>query len=125
MGAVVAHIVGRISRRGWPDRSAARCRCRRRARGCFQRADRGCHFVLEELVRRFDTRIAIAALGASATAILVARLFWTRNNRLCHNRNRPLAFAPAASWPFYLVLGVLAAPGCVLQPRLTRRDRVG
>jgi H+/Cl- antiporter ClcA len=32
-------------------------------------------FVLEELVRRFDTRIAIATFGASAGAIAVARLF--------------------------------------------------
>ncbi len=35
----------------------------------------GAVFVLEELVRRFDTRIAIAALGASAAAIGVARIF--------------------------------------------------
>jgi CIC family chloride channel protein len=34
----------------------------------------GAIFVLEELVRRFDTRIAIVALGASAGAIAVARL---------------------------------------------------
>ncbi len=33
----------------------------------------GAIFVLEELVRRFEPRIAIAALGASATAIAVAR----------------------------------------------------
>ncbi len=34
----------------------------------------GAVFVLEELVRTFDTRIAIAALGSSAGAIAVARL---------------------------------------------------
>jgi CIC family chloride channel protein len=33
----------------------------------------GAVFVLEELVRRFDTRIAIAGLGASAAAIAIAR----------------------------------------------------
>ena len=33
----------------------------------------GAIFVLEELVRRFETRIAIAAFGASATAMAVAR----------------------------------------------------
>jgi hypothetical protein len=32
-------------------------------------------FVLEELVRRFDTRIAIATFGVSAGAIAVERLF--------------------------------------------------
>ncbi len=35
----------------------------------------GAVFVLEELIRRFDTRIAIAALGASCSAIAVARMF--------------------------------------------------
>jgi chloride channel protein, CIC family len=34
----------------------------------------GAVFVLEELVRRFELRIAVAALGASATAIAVARV---------------------------------------------------
>ena len=34
----------------------------------------GAVFVLEELIRRFDTRIAIAALGASCCAIAVARM---------------------------------------------------
>ena len=34
----------------------------------------GAVFVLEELVRKFETRIAIAALGASAMAIWVALL---------------------------------------------------
>jgi len=34
----------------------------------------GAVFVLEELVRRFEPRIATAALGASATAITVARV---------------------------------------------------
>ncbi len=34
--------------------------------------------MLEELIRRFDTRIAIAALGSSCCAIAVARLFLGR-----------------------------------------------
>ena len=36
----------------------------------------GAVFVLEELVRRFDVRIAVAALSASAGAIFVARVFY-------------------------------------------------
>jgi len=40
----------------------------------FNAPTAGAVFVLEELVRRFDTRIAIAALAASASAIAVARM---------------------------------------------------
>jgi CIC family chloride channel protein len=116
MGAVVAHIVGRISGRGWPDRRALL------AAGAgaglavaFNAPIAGAIFVLEELVRRFDTRIAIAALGASATAILVARLFLgdapdfqVSITAFATIGTGPLAYAPAGSWSLYLVLGVLS-----------------
>ena len=114
MGAVVAHIVGRISRRGWPDRRALLAAGAGLA-VAFNAPIAGAIFVLEELVRRFDTRIAIAALGASATAILVARLFLgdapdfqVSITAFATMGTGPLAYAPAASWPLYLVLGVLA-----------------
>jgi CIC family chloride channel protein len=116
MGAVVAHIVGRISGRGWPD-----CRALLAAGAgaglavAFNAPIAGAIFVLEELVRRFDTRIAIAALGASASAILVARLFLgdmpdfqVPIAAFATTATGPFAYAPAASWPLYLGLGVLA-----------------
>ena len=74
MGATVAHLVGRIFRCNWQD-----CRVLLAAGAgaglatAFNAPIAGAIFVLEELVRRFERRIAIAALGASATAIAVAR----------------------------------------------------
>jgi chloride channel protein, CIC family len=116
MGAVIAHIVGKLSRRCWPDRRALL------AAGAgaglavaFNAPIAGAIFVLEELVRRFDTRTAIAALGASATAILVARLFLgdapdfqVPITAYATMATGPLAFAPAAAWPLYVALGGLA-----------------
>jgi CIC family chloride channel protein len=74
MGASVALLVGRIFRRTWPD-----CRALFAAGAgaglatAFNAPIAGAVFVLEELVRRFEPHIAIAAVGASATAITVAR----------------------------------------------------
>src|SRR5262249_36344596 len=76
MGASLAHLVGKLFRRNWPD-----CRVLLAAGAgaglatAFNAPIAGAIFVLEELVRCFETRIAIAALGASAIAIAVARLF--------------------------------------------------
>src|SRR5579864_7505580 len=75
MGASLAHLVGRTFHRTWPD-----CRVLIAAGAgaglgaAFNAPIAGAVFVLEELVQRFERRIAIAALGASATAIAVARL---------------------------------------------------
>lgn len=62
----------------------------------------GAVFVLEELVQRFEHRMAIAALGASASAITVARLILGNEADF-----QVAAFAPPdiASWPLFLVLG--------------------
>jgi len=76
MGASLASLVGRVFRRKWPD-----CRVLFAAGAgaglatAFNAPIAGAVFVLEELVRRFEVHIAIAAVGASATAIAVARLF--------------------------------------------------
>ena len=75
MGASVAHFVGKVFRREWPD-----CRVLLAAGAgaglatAFNAPMAGAVFVLEELVRRLELRIAVAALGASATAIAVARV---------------------------------------------------
>jgi CIC family chloride channel protein len=116
MGAVIAHIVGKLFGRSWPDRRVLL------AAGAgaglavaFNAPIAGAIFVLEELVRRFDTRIAIAALGTSATAILIARLllgdapdFHVAITAHATIATGPLAYAAAATWPLYAVLGGLA-----------------
>jgi CIC family chloride channel protein len=75
MGAGIAHVVGRAFGRNRED-----CRVLLAAGAgaglatAFNAPIAGAVFVLEELVRRFETRMAIAALGTSATAIAVGRL---------------------------------------------------
>ena len=92
MGAAVAHIVGKISGRNWPD-----CKVLIAAGAgaglatAFNAPIAGAVFVLEELVRRFDTRIAIAALGASAAAIAVARALPRRRAGLSRSSRWPMS----------------------------------
>ncbi len=80
IGATLAHWCGKFFRRDWHD-----CRVLMAAGAgaglatAFNAPIAGAIFVLEELVRRFETRIAIAALGASATAMAVARLMLGNN----------------------------------------------
>jgi CIC family chloride channel protein len=75
MGASIAHLVGRIFRRDWAD-----CRVLMAAGAgsglatAFNAPIAGAVFVLEELVRRFEPRIAIVILAATASAISVARV---------------------------------------------------
>ena len=63
----------------------------------------GAIFVLEELVQRFEHRIAILALGASASAIAVARLLLgdTQEFHLYTPGN-----APVATLPLFLIMGL-------------------
>jgi CIC family chloride channel protein len=76
MGASLGHLVGKVFRRTWSDyRVLIAAGAGAGLATAFNAPIAGAVFVLEELVRRFETRIAIAALGASATAISVARQF--------------------------------------------------
>lgn len=75
MGATLSHLLGKTF-----GRSPADCLSLLAAgagaglAAAFNAPFAGAVFVLEELTRKFDTRNAVAALGASGSAIMVARL---------------------------------------------------
>jgi CIC family chloride channel protein len=75
IGATCGIVTGRIFGRSWPD-----CRVLLAAgagaglAAAFNAPIAGPVFVLEELVQRFEHRIALAALAASATGIALARV---------------------------------------------------
>jgi chloride channel protein, CIC family len=75
MGAVCARLIGAVFRRGWPDLQAlVAAGAGAGIAVAFNAPIAGAIFVLEELVQRFEMRIAIAGLGASSTAILISRM---------------------------------------------------
>ncbi|HEY1452776.1 MAG TPA: H(+)/Cl(-) exchange transporter ClcA [Roseiarcus sp.] len=106
MGASLAHLVGRLFRRGWPD-----CRVLIAAGAgaglgtAFNAPIAGAVFVLEELVQQFERRIAVAALAASATAIGVARLLLgdTPDFHVVG-----LGYGDAGTRPLYFLFGAFA-----------------
>jgi CIC family chloride channel protein len=128
MGASIAHLVGQIFRRNWSD-----CRVLLAAGAgaglatAFNAPIAGAVFVLEELVRRFEHRIAIAALGASATAIAVARMLLGDAPDF---RVDTLAYAGAETRPLHFVLGAVAGLAAVAYNRalvgtIATADRLG
>lgn len=75
MGASLAVAVGRVSRLPWADcRTLLAAGAGAGLATAFNAPLAGAAFVLEELVRRFETRTTIAALAASASAIGVSRM---------------------------------------------------
>ena len=67
----------------------------------------GAVFVLEELVRRFDTRTTVVTLGASAGAIAVARVLLGDAPDF---HVEPLPYPGFGTVPIHLALGIVA--GC-------------
>ncbi len=126
MGAGIAFLLGRIFRRTFSD-----CQVLLAAgagaglAAAFNAPIAGGVFVLEELVRRFDTRIAIATFGTSAGAIAVSRLF------LGVDPDFTVAAQPypgLATVPIHLLFGVIAgllgiAYNRVILDMFTRADR--
>jgi chloride channel protein, CIC family len=116
MAAAIAHLIGKEFRRGWPD-----CRVLLAAGAgaglatAFNAPIAGAIFVLEELVRRFELRVAIVALGASATAISFSRVLL---GEAADFHVGALAYSGAATRPLYFVLGAVVGLTAVVYNRL-------
>ncbi len=125
MGAVVAEHVGKMFRRSWPDlRILLAAGAGAGLAVAFNAPIAGSVFAMEELVRRFEPRIALAALGASSAAILISRLFLgdapdfqVAISAQAVMGTGPLPFAAAASWPLYIALGAVAGLAASLYSR--------
>ena len=106
MGAAVAHVVARMFGRNWLD-----CKVLIAAGAgaglatAFNAPIAGAVFVLEELMRRFETRTAITALGTSAAAIAVARALLGASPDF---EVKPLAYLGVRSWLLFAALGAVA-----------------
>lgn len=106
MGASIAHVIGQFMRR-----TASDCRVLLAAGAgaglatAFNAPIAGAVFVLEELMRRFDTRTAVAALGASASAIAMARLL---------HGDLPDFHVPAQPFPGFAMAGAHLVLGLLL-----------
>ena len=115
MGSSAASLVGKIFRRNWPD-----CRVLLAAGAgaglatAFNAPIAGAIFVLEELVRRFEPRIAIVALGASSMAVAVARLFRGDSPDF---HVMLLAFPSNFVKPLFFVLGIFAGLAAIAYNR--------
>jgi CIC family chloride channel protein len=128
MGSAIAHVIGKLFRRNWHD-----CKVLIAAGAgaglatAFNSPISGAVFVLEELMRRFETRTAIAALGASAAAIAIARAFLGTAPDF---QVEPLAYLGAKTWLLFAALGGIAglAAGLynsALLGALAAMDRLG
>lgn len=124
MGAVVAHLVGQLFRHSEEElRLLLAAGAGAGLAVAFNAPIAGAVFVLEELVRRFEARMTIVALGASSTAILVARYLLGTAPDFHVAVTVPaltggiLPYATEASWALYIVLGIIAGIAASLYTR--------
>lgn len=106
MGAAISLGIGRMFGRKWRDcRSLLAAGSGAGLATAFNAPIAGAVFVLEELVQRFEHRIAIAALGASASAITVSRLMIGNQPDF----QVPVFTEPQlVTWPLFMGLGCVA-----------------
>jgi chloride channel protein, CIC family len=128
MGAGIAVFAARVCRLRWADaRALLAAGAGAGLATAFNAPIAGLVFVLEELVQRFEHRIAVAALAALATAIPVARLFLGDAPDF---QIGPLNYPGAESAPLFFILGGFAGLLAVAYNRsllaaIAVRDRFG
>jgi CIC family chloride channel protein len=106
MGASISHLLGKVFRRTWPDcRTLLAAGAGAGLATAFNAPIAGGIFVLEELLRRFDTRAAIATFGASTGAIAVGRVLLGEAPDF---EVKPLSYPGFGPVPVFLALGALA-----------------
>src|SRR6516162_4221828 len=105
MGASIGHCLATAFRRNQDDvKALLAAGAGAGLATAFSAPVAGAVFVLEELVRRFDTRITITTLCASGSAIAVARLLLGNGPDFQHE---PLSYAGFATVPIFLVMGAI------------------
>jgi CIC family chloride channel protein len=106
MGASIAHLIGRLGRRNAEDcLTLLAAGAGAGLATAFNAPIAGAAFVIEELLRRFETRSSIATLGASASAIAVSRLLLGQGPDF-HVAESP--YPGLGALPFFLALGMVA-----------------
>ncbi|MGY3617014.1 H(+)/Cl(-) exchange transporter ClcA [Bradyrhizobium sp. USDA 10063] len=106
MGAGIAVVTARVCRLSWADaRLLLAAGAGAGLATAFNAPIAGLAFILEELMHRFERRVAVAALATLATAIPVARLFIGDAPDF---QVTPLNSPSAVSAPLFLVLGAVA-----------------
>jgi chloride channel protein, CIC family len=128
MGAGIGHFIATAFRRNQDDvKALLAAGAGAGLATAFSAPLAGAVFVLEELVRRFDTRITVTTLCASGSAIAVARLLLGNGPDF---RLEPLPYSGFATVPIFLVLGALTglmgvAYNHVLLGALAAAERLG
>jgi chloride channel protein, CIC family len=106
MGAAIGHFLAAASRRNRDDvKALLAAGAGAGLATAFSAPVAGAVFVLEELVRRFDTRTTIATLCASGSAIAVARLLLGNGPDF---QLEPLPYSGFATVPIFLAVGAVA-----------------
>jgi CIC family chloride channel protein len=104
MGASISQFIANLFRRNESDaRILLAAGAGAGLATAFNAPIAGSVFVLEELLRRFDTRITIATLGTSAAAIAVAHVILGNEPNFLLNE---IAYSEVGVVPIYIVFGL-------------------